>query len=71
MTKRLFGLTAGQLITKTRVAAASRMLLETKTSISEIALACGFFDQSAFTRTFRSATGVTPSQFRKQSTTDV
>lgn len=66
-TKRLFGLTAGQLITKTRIAAASRMLLETSTSISEIALACGFFDQSAFTRTFRTATGVTPSQFRKHS----
>lgn len=65
LTKRLFGLTAGQLITKTRIAAASRMLLETELAISEISLACGFFDQSAFTRTFRSATGVTPSQFRK------
>lgn len=70
MTKRLFGLTAGQLITKLRVAAASRMLLETRTPISEIALACGFFDQSAFTRAFRSATGVTPSQFRKHSASD-
>lgn len=65
LTKRLFGLTAGQLITKTRIAAASRLLLETDLAISEVSLACGFFDQSAFTRTFRSATGVTPSQFRK------
>ncbi len=70
LTKRLFGLTAGQLITKTRIAAASRMLLESDVAISEISLACGFFDQSAFTRTFRSATGVTPSQFRKQSLSD-
>ena len=67
MTKRLFGLTAGQLINKTRVAAASRMLLETQKPITEISLACGFFDQSAFTRSFRHATGVTPSEFRKQS----
>jgi AraC-like DNA-binding protein len=68
LTKRLFGLTPGQLITKTRIAAASRMLVETQTPISDIALAIGFYDQSAFTRTFRSATGVTPSHFRKHST---
>lgn len=67
LTKRLFGLTPGQLITKTRIAAASQMLLETHKSISEISLACGFYDQSAFSRTFRSATGVTPSEFRKHS----
>ncbi len=67
LTKRLFGLTSSQLITKTRIAAASRMLLETQKSISEISLACGFFDQSAFTRTFHQATGATPSEFRKHS----
>ncbi|MCC6508478.1 MAG: AraC family transcriptional regulator [Pirellulaceae bacterium] len=70
LTKRVFGLTAGQLITKTRIAAASRLLLETEKSISDISLACGFFDQSAFTRAFHSATGVTPSQFRKHSAAD-
>lgn len=68
LTKRLFGLTPGQFITKTRIAAGSRMLLESTRSISEIALACGYFDQSAFTRTFRAATGVTPSEFRIQGT---
>lgn len=67
LTKRLYGLTPGQLITKTRIATASRMLLESTESIADISLACGFYDQSAFTRTFRSATGVTPSVFRKQS----
>ena len=67
LTKRLFGLTPIQFITKTRIAAASRMLLQTQKSVSDIALACGFFDQSAFARTFRIATGVTPSEFRKQS----
>jgi AraC-like DNA-binding protein len=70
LTKRFFGLTPGQLITKTRLAAASQMLLETQKSISEISLACGFYDQSAFTRSFRSATGVTPSEFRKHSVPD-
>ncbi|MEQ1826429.1 MAG: AraC family transcriptional regulator [Pirellula sp.] len=71
LTKRLFGLTPSQLITKTRIAAASRMLLETQKPISDISLACGFYDQSAFTRTFRAATGVTPSEFRKQILPDV
>lgn len=66
ITKRLFGLTPGQFITKTRIAAASRMLVGTDDSISEIALACGFYDHSAFTRAFRSATGMPPSEFRKQ-----
>ncbi|MBA4019946.1 MAG: AraC family transcriptional regulator [Pirellula sp.] len=64
LTKRLFGLTPSQFITKTRIAAASRLLRETKRSISEIAGECGFYDHSAFTRAFRSATGVPPSEFR-------
>lgn len=69
LTKRLYGLTPGQLITKTRIAAASRSLLESQASISEIAHGCGFCDQSAFTRSFRSATGATPSQFKKHTQT--
>lgn len=67
LTKRLFGLTPGQLITKIRIAAASRMLMDSQSPIAEIAIACGYYDQSAFTRTFRSATGVTPTEFRKHS----
>jgi len=66
LTKRLFGLTPTQFITKTRIATASRLLRETKKSIAEIAQASGFYDHSAFTRAFRSATGVTPSLYRNQ-----
>ncbi len=66
LTRRLFGLTPGQLITKTRIAVASRLLFESSIPISEIALTSGFYDQSAFTRSFRASTGVTPSEFRKQ-----
>ncbi len=66
LTKRLHGLTPGQFITKTRIAAASRLLRETDRSIAEVAVACGFYDHSAFARAFRSATGFTPSGFRKQ-----
>lgn len=64
LVKRIFGITPTQLITKTRLAAASRLLRETKLSIAEIALECGFYDHSAFTRAFRAATGLTPTQVR-------
>lgn len=64
--KRIFRLTTGQLITQTRLAAATQLLAETDRSVADIALACGFYDHSAFTRAFRSATGMTPSQFRRR-----
>lgn len=64
LTKRLFSLTPSQFITKSRIAAASRMLRDPAQSVAEIAHACGFYDHSAFTRAFRSATGMTPSEFR-------
>ncbi|MBS0202747.1 MAG: AraC family transcriptional regulator [Planctomycetes bacterium] len=64
LTKRLFGLTPSHFITKTRLTAAARLLRETNRTVAEIALACGFYDHSAFTRAFRAATGVTPTEFR-------
>ncbi len=67
LTKRLFGLTPSQFITKSRIAAGSRLLRETDSSVAEIAHACGFSDHSAFTRAFRSASGMTPSEFRAKS----
>jgi PAS domain S-box-containing protein len=65
LVKRIFRLTPGQLIAQTRLAAASRLLTETEQPVSEIAHACGFYDHSAFTRAFRSATGMAPTEFRK------
>lgn len=63
--KRIFGLTPVQLIAKTRIAAASLALRDTPRAVAEIAHACGFSDHSAFTRAFRAATGVTPTEFRQ------
>ena len=62
--KRIFRLTPTQLISQRRLAAASQLLLESNRSVADIALACGFYDHSAFTRAFRSATGSAPTQFR-------
>lgn len=64
--KRIFRLTPSQLITQTRLAAASRLLEETDKAVAEVAVTCGFYDHSAFTRAFRSATGLTPTQLRQR-----
>jgi len=66
LTKRVYGLTPGQLITKIRISAACRFLKDPAMSISQVATDCGYYDHSAFTRAFRSATGVTPTGFRKR-----
>jgi AraC-like DNA-binding protein len=65
--KRLFGLTPSQYIAKHRVGVASELLRTTNNSIADIALACGYYDHSAFTRVFHKLTGVSPTAFRKAS----
>jgi len=62
--KRIFRLSPHQMITQTRLAAAARLLAETDRTVADIALASGFYDHSAFSRAFRSATHSTPSEFR-------
>lgn len=62
--RKLFQITAGQLIQKTRMEAAIRRLRETNDPIATIALDCGYSDQSAFTRQFRQTVGLSPSEYR-------
>ena len=62
--KRIFGITPSQLISKTRIAAASLLLRDTDRTVADIAHECGFSDHSAFTRAFRAVTSATPTQFR-------
>ncbi len=64
--RRIFQITPGQLIARKRLQAAALLLRETSPTIAEVALECGYCDHSAFTRAFREATGMTPSQFRGQ-----
>ncbi len=63
--RRIFQLTAGQLIQKVRMEAAVKRLRQTKQPIATIALDCGYSDQSAFTRQFRQTVGLSPSQYRQ------
>jgi PAS domain S-box-containing protein len=63
--RKIFQLTAGQLIQKTRMETAERRLRETDAPIAMIALDCGYSDQSAFTRQFRQTIGLSPSEYRR------
>jgi AraC-like DNA-binding protein len=60
-----FGVTPQQFLIKTRLVAACDQLLKTDRGLADIAMACGFTDQSAFGRTFRQYLGLTPTQFRR------
>jgi AraC-like DNA-binding protein/ligand-binding sensor protein len=53
-------------LNRLRVEKASRMLLETDLSLSEIAGSCGFEDQSWFSKIFKSYTGMSPGKYRGQ-----
>jgi AraC family transcriptional regulator len=59
--------TIGEFIRKRRIEHASHLLTHTSTPLSEIALTCGFSDQSHFCAMFKSHTGLTPAKFRDQS----
>jgi AraC-like DNA-binding protein len=56
------------MLCKLRIDAAMRMLQETESAIAAVGHACGYSDQSAFTRQFRKLTGLTPGQYRAMRT---
>lgn len=60
---KVFHLTPRQMLLKVRLDAASS-LLAGDLSITDIATQCGYNDHSAFTRQFKAAVGLTPSQYR-------
>jgi transcriptional regulator GlxA family with amidase domain len=62
--KQSASVTPHQYLVERRVARAQEMLTRTSLSVSEIALATGFSDQSHFARHFRQTLGMTPAQFR-------
>ncbi|MDR3375667.1 MAG: AraC family transcriptional regulator [Ancalomicrobiaceae bacterium] len=63
--KESFGRTPHRWLMEYRTSRA-KALLPGDIPIADIALACGFTDQSHFSRVFRAATGVTPGQFRQE-----
>ncbi len=65
--RRLLGEPPMRYLIRQRLRAARQDLVATDRSVGAIALDCGFYDQSAFTRAFRAETGTTPAEFRRQS----
>ncbi|MEW4455636.1 AraC family transcriptional regulator [Bremerella sp. JC817] len=63
--RRVFRLSTKKFVMKVRLDLATQLLTSTEQSLSEIALACGFSDQSAFTRHFGAAANQTPLAYRK------
>ncbi|HWY47533.1 MAG TPA: AraC family transcriptional regulator [Bryobacteraceae bacterium] len=59
--------TIGEFIRKRRIEHACKLLVGSCTALSEIALACGFSDQSHFCAMFKGHTGLTPAKFRDMS----
>ena len=64
--RELLRLNPTEYLRSIRVHAAQSQLANTSRSLSEIAVAVGFTDQSHFTRRFRQVTGMTPAQWRKR-----
>ena len=62
--KQSIGVTPHHYLTQKRVERAQEMLAQTELSLSEIAYATGFADQSHLARHFRHMLGTTPSEFR-------
>ena len=61
----LLGLPPRRYVTKVRIDAAIDLLESSNDTIVSIAHACGYADQSAFTRRFHSAVGLSPSEYRR------
>jgi len=56
--------TVGELLRKRRIQYASHLLAHSETSLAEIALICGFSDQSHLSFLFKRHMGMSPSKFR-------
>jgi AraC family transcriptional regulator len=63
--RKSFGVTIGDYTRRLRVRRGSHALLSTHQSIAEIAMDCGFCDQSHFSRVFKRITAATPAEYRR------
>jgi AraC-like DNA-binding protein/ligand-binding sensor protein len=64
--KEEMGENLSKYLNRLRVEKASRLLLETDMSLSEIAACCCFEDQSWFSKKFKAYTGISPGKYRNQ-----
>lgn len=63
--RRTLGMAPRGVLQRLRLEHAVRLLSTTPMSAGEVASECGFYDQSSFTRQFRSVLGLTPGAYRR------
>ena len=63
--KNIFGISPLMYLRRTRLNAACRMLRSSQQSIHDVAVACGFNDQTNMTRAFRQELKITPYKYLK------
>ncbi|MFT3791988.1 MAG: AraC family transcriptional regulator [Rudaea sp.] len=66
--RNVFQITPQQALIRLRIEAAMHAL-GTEGSIADVGVACGFADQSAFARQFKATVGMTPSAYRRMTST--
>jgi AraC family transcriptional regulator len=66
--KRTFGASPHAYLMKRRITMAVEQMLGSDAPLSEIAMNCGFADQAHFSRQFRRTMGSTPSNWRRERT---
>lgn len=64
--RKVLGESPMRYLIRLRIDAASHDLIATDHTAGTIALDCGFYDQSAFTRVFRAQKGLTPAAYRRR-----
>ena len=63
--RRWYGRTFAEMLRERRISAALA-LLESGVSLGRIAIECGFYDQSHFTRAFEAVRGISPHKYRSR-----
>ncbi len=64
--RKILRMSPTEYVLSRRIQHAQQLLTESSESISDIAAAVGFYDQSHFTKRFRRITGLTPNAYRAQ-----
>lgn len=59
------GMTPYQWLIQERISRARELLQNPEVSLSEVAISCGFADQSHFTRVFSNVVGTSPGHWRR------
>ena len=64
--RKHFGNSPGEYLRRKRLLRVRRLVVDTRLPLVEIALQCGFSDQSRMTHAFTSEFGITPGRYRRQ-----